>query len=277
MFYGNGNSMFIINPFAFGGVAFDADALAFITAASITDTTQKNAINQLVLDLKANNIWTKMIAVYPFVGGSASQHKFNLIDPRDLDAAYRLSFAGGWTHSYNGALPNGTTAYSNTFFIPIDQLGTTPLHMSYYSRSNTNTGTDQIDIGCSQQPTQIHLLSAWYNASGYSNVVARNSSNLTLLDGGATTDSRGFYQVNKVGTTSKLQRNANILDSETDNGTNAALYPIYIGAWNNSGATNFYSNRECAFASIGAGLSDTEASNLYTAVQTFQTTLSRQV
>jgi hypothetical protein len=265
----------IINPYIINDV--DPDALLFITAAGITDATQKSAINTLVINLKSYGIWTKMKAIYPFVGGSASSHKFNLIDPRDLDAAYRLSFAGGWTHSTTGALPNGTTAYSNTFLIPIDQLGVTPLHMSYYSRSNTNTGTDQIDIGCSQQPTQIHLVSAWYNGSGYSNVLARNSSNLTLLDGGATTDSRGFYQVNKVGTTSKLQRNANILDFETDNGTNAALYPIYIGAWNNSGATNFYSNRECAFASIGAGLSDTEASNLYTAVQAFQTSLSRNV
>jgi hypothetical protein len=37
------------------------------------------------------------------------------------------------------------------------------------------------------------------------------------------------------------------------------------------------SNRECAFSSIGDGLTDTQASNFYTAVQAFQTTLSRQV
>lgn len=34
---------------------------------------------------------------------------------------------------------------------------------------------------------------------------------------------------------------------------------------------------ECAFASIGDGLTDTEAVNFYTAVQRFQTTLGRQV
>jgi len=32
-----------------------------------------------------------------------------------------------------------------------------------------------------------------------------------------------------------------------------------------------------AWASIGLGLSDTEAANLYTVVQAYQTTLSRQV
>jgi hypothetical protein len=38
-----------------------------------------------------------------------------------------------------------------------------------------------------------------------------------------------------------------------------------------------YSGRETAFSSIGDGLTDTEAANYYTAVQTFQTTLSRNV
>ena len=34
---------------------------------------------------------------------------------------------------------------------------------------------------------------------------------------------------------------------------------------------------QCAFASIGEGLTDAEASSFYTAVQTYQTTLGRQV
>lgn len=81
------------------GRGADADALAFITAANITDTTQKSAVTQLVTDLKSANIWTKMKAIYPFVGGTASSHRFNLKDPRDLDVAFRLVFNGGWTHS----------------------------------------------------------------------------------------------------------------------------------------------------------------------------------
>jgi hypothetical protein len=47
--------------------AVDADALAFITAAGITDATQQSAINQLVITLKGLSIWTKMKAIYPFV------------------------------------------------------------------------------------------------------------------------------------------------------------------------------------------------------------------
>ena len=50
------------------GGGFDPNAEAFITAAGITDPTQQNAINDLVLDLKAASIWTKFNALYPIVG-----------------------------------------------------------------------------------------------------------------------------------------------------------------------------------------------------------------
>ena len=51
----------------------------------------------------------------------------------------------------------------------------------------------------------------------------------------------------------------------------------YIGALNHAGTFNFPSSKNFAFSSIGSGLTDTEAANLYTAVQAFQTTLNRQV
>ena len=31
-----------------------------------------------------------MKAIYPFVGGTATTHKFNLKDPADINAAFRL-------------------------------------------------------------------------------------------------------------------------------------------------------------------------------------------
>ena len=60
---------------------FDADAQAFITAASITDPTQQSAINTLVVNLKSYGIWNQMFAIYPFVGGTAASHKWNLKNP----------------------------------------------------------------------------------------------------------------------------------------------------------------------------------------------------
>ena len=111
--------------------SFDVDAQAFITAAAITDSTQQNAINTLVLALKGYSIWTKMKAIYPIVGGTASQHKYNLKDPRDLDVAFRLAFATGWTHSVNGIKGNGTTAFADSFFNLSTQTTATKNHVRF--------------------------------------------------------------------------------------------------------------------------------------------------
>jgi len=189
--------------------AVDADAQAFISAAGITDLTQAAAINTLVNDLKTYGIWTKMKAIYPFVGGSATSHKFNLKDPRDLDAAFRLVFNGGWTHASTGAKPNGTTGYAKTFYNPSSNL--TPF-LGYYSITNGNTGTDQIDMGSSDL-SKWTWLSAWYKAGIYNNILARNSDSSVLLDGGIQADSRGWYWTNKVSTNAKLGKNGNVLTS----------------------------------------------------------------
>jgi hypothetical protein len=52
---------------------------------------------------------------------------------------------------------------------------------------------------------------------------------------------------------------------------------MYLGGFNESNISTFYGNKQIAFASIGDGLTDTEAANFYTAVQAFQTALSRNV
>jgi hypothetical protein len=63
-------------------VGYDSDAQAFFdrvtTASGSLSTTEQAAVNQLVLDLKANSIWTPMKAIYPMVGASAAACAQNL-------------------------------------------------------------------------------------------------------------------------------------------------------------------------------------------------------
>jgi hypothetical protein len=78
------------------------EAKAFIQAAGLIDENQMKAVGTLVFDLKNYNLWDKMKAIYPFIGGTANTHKFNLKDPRDINAAYRLAFTGTWYHTSQG-------------------------------------------------------------------------------------------------------------------------------------------------------------------------------
>ena len=184
----------------------DSDASAFITAAGLTDPTQKSAINTLVKDMKAAGLWTKMKAVYPMVGGTATSMKFNLKDPRDLDAAFRLTWSGGWTYSATGATPNGTNAYADTKFIPNNNgLTINDNSISYYSRTSAaNGGTQFYEMGSSNTlgTTDLYSLftrrngdTAGYDVGDYT----KNRNSFTNTDGS------GFY-LGKVNSdlTSKL-------------------------------------------------------------------------
>jgi len=253
----------------------DADAQAFIAAASITDSTQQTAINTLVTQLKTYGVWSKLKAVYPFVGGTASQHRFNLKDPRALDAAFYLTFSGGITHSNTGVQFGGGNGYANTKLTPSTSLALGSAHMSFYSR--TNTTVNCIDFGAEKTS----------NSSFYG--IIKNSSNNAYIrinrsgSPEATTpmsNSNVFFIANRASAFSGETLYVNSTKPTLTNAGNAngiVTIPLFIGCLNDNGNPAYYTNRECAFSSIGDGLTDTEAANFYTAVQAYQTTLGRQV
>jgi len=250
--------------------SLDTDAQAFISATGITDAVQITAVNNLVLGLKANNIWTKMKAIYPMVGGTATTHKFNLKDPRDLDVAFRLVFNGGWTHSANGVLPNGTNGYADTKLIPNTSLSLNSTHISGYLRTNLTVNAPILSSeDVSTYNNGLYIWPKWTN--GYSVRINDNTSQVDL----AAADIRGFHIAIRTGVSAKKYRfnNTQIFNITTAS-TALNASSIYLAASRNN--ANYFNN-QIAFSSIGEGLTDTESNNFYTAVQAFQTTLSRNV
>ena len=259
----------------------DTDAQAFITAATITNSTQQSAIDTLVKALKTANIWTKMKALYPFVGGTAAQHRFNLKDPRTVNAAFYLDFLGGGTHSANGYLPNGTTAYADTFLVPSSVLNETNFaHLSYYSNTSTGFPSEYVMGSNDGGPAYKTLLMIARRDTGeqsffsdFNNATYRGARNLLQTNGS------GLFLGTQQGANVKLFRQ-NVLQASNTNiktSTGTSPFKVYIGGTNDNGTARQFTNKLCSLASIGDGLTDAEAANFYTAVQTYQTTLSRNV
>jgi hypothetical protein len=250
----------------------DTDAQAFLNAAVITDSTQANAINTLVTDLKSANLWTKMKALYPFVGGSATAHKFNLKDPRDLDAAYRLTFAGGWTHTSTGAKPNGTNANANTFFDNTKFISLGNASIGAYTRTN-RVGANSCTLGGHWDGvSSTVIIPRWTDGNAYFGL---NSTSWSILP---TTDTLGFYQASRNNSSTQMIISKNNY-SQTANSTigNSHNVTIKLGSGSNPYGAWAYDNLELAFSSIGDGLSSSEVTAFYTAVQKYQTSLGRQV
>lgn len=272
----------LINSMGSGAAAIDSDAQAFITAAAITDNTQKTAINTLVTDLKGYGIWTKMKAIYPFVGGTASSHKWNLKDPRDLDVAYRLTFNGGWTHSATGALPNGITGYADTKLNTKNVLTPNDLSIGFYTNTNRAVDTSPLKVvyGNSENTTTYIPLTQFY---------LRRNNDLLMSDlgdynygrvQGVNTSTSGFYVNTRTASNSmKVFKSGNLFGSSTQNNPTNTLpnSTLPIGAFNEAGTITNYETIGIQFFYVSDGLTDTEATNYYTAVQAFQTTLNRNV
>lgn len=243
----------------------DLDAQNLLVAASITDTAQANSIQNLVAGLKFNSLWTKMQAIYPFIGSTSTTQKFNLKSPYDTNAAFRLTFSGGWTHSAFGALPNGTNGYASTFYIPNTSGSQNDAHASLYLR--TNTAVNAKDFGASQ-PTPTRQTYIGARDAANAQAWGLNSGS---VDVGSQTDSRGLWLVTRSDASNVLgYRNAILLNTNALPSTGQNTVAYYISAFNNNGTAQQFSNRQVAFGSIGTGLSATNITNLYDVVQNYQ-------
>ena len=261
-----GNKLFAgqlpINLGTIGSVSlFDADALAFFdrvtTAGGSLSNTEKTAVNQLVLDMKSYSIWSKMKAIYPMVGASSAACSQNL-----KSSSFTGTFSSGWTFASTGVTGNGTSAYMDT---NCNANGFSSLHYSYYSRT-TNTNGREMGVETAQGwDLIISLGGTIYGRFGISSISTSNS------------DSKGFYLNTEAPTLQhKLFKNSSTLGTQSFYGN----YPnanVFVGAINSYGTANYFSSKQCAFASIGDGLTDTQAADFYTCVNTFQVSLSRNV
>jgi hypothetical protein len=238
----------------------------------------------LVLGLVATGVWDKIKAIYPVMGSTAATHKYNLKDPRDADAAYRLVFnGGGWTHSLAGMTPNGTTSWANTFFSPSVNLTLTSGHLSFYSPVELNSGNG-IDIGSATGATNNQCCFLFCRLTNLADFLWGVDANVAGVRARTTSlSSLGFFLGNQNGNTASnrtIWRNGVLRAAASVYGvTFMPNANVSIGALNNatSGIRVNFSARRCSFATIGDGLNDIEIKQFYTIVQAFQTKLGRQV
>jgi hypothetical protein len=257
----------------------NTDANNFLDIAGIA-RTQANApivigICQLTSDLKQYGIWDKMKAVYPMVGqaGVSSSFEVNLKNPNK----FRGTFTGGWTFSSTGATPDGTTGYMNTGFTPSGNLVNNSVNLTFYSRTNSAEDTYAMGFAGNSSYGLTAMNLGRTNFVGYSNM----NTYFPYLQVTTTTTSLGFFQFSRTTDTRAVafQNSSSIgtLTSTTNGDITLVSAPLFVGCRNSNGTPIGFSSYQCAFASIGDGLTDTEAANFYTAVQRFQTTLGRQV
>lgn len=250
---------------------FNPAAGAFINASGIGGI-EAVAVNNLVNQLQEAGLWGKFNAVYPFVGGTAESHKWNLINPQDTNAAYRIVWGGTVTHNENGATGNGTSGWGNTFLTPaLAGGGQNNVHISGYFRTTT-TARVAADMGA----TTVQATSALaFNVKNPSNLF-NTAGNVAAFNGTANT-LPGYFTVTRDNSANYRRAINSTISTVTATSATVSTTPIAVLAWNNNGTAGNFSDRNIALATIGFGLTDADIVNLVNINQTFQSTLGRAV
>jgi hypothetical protein len=262
---------------------FDPSSIAFfnsLAADGVTLTaTQKNAINRLVLNYKGkgnlNNsidLWAVSSCIYPYIGNSATAHKYNLKNPQNTNGAHRITFSGGWTHNSNGITGNAVNTFGNTHFKPND-LAQNSNRLFAYVRTDTG-GTSFESIGGASNAAFTNGLAFDTRKSTNSHAPYSNTAFTAVSNPNRT----GLIGVNRIVSGSfKVFRNGLSLYSVTAASATPFFQNMYVGAQNNSGSFFNPTGQNLAFEVFGDGLSDANSLLEYQIIQQFQTDLGRNI
>ena len=259
--YGQGNKFSLVENFT-------EDAQNVIAAIESTGTilnsTQKTAITNRIMNAKLDGVWSKWVAYYGFVGGTAASHAINWKNP----SLYQITWNGTITHDSNGVKGNGSTGYGDTGINASSILTFSATGYGVYY-TEAKTPATSVDVGA---------------------VSGGNSSQLYILDettdtayfeignsfiGAANNGAKQYLSGNKIGNAVALYRNGSIISTGTISGEASPNLNIFIGARNLNGSPSLYSSARFGSVCLNTSLTSSEESANYISELAFQTALGR--
>ena len=249
--------------------SIDPDAAAYladvVASGGTTNPTIESAVDTLFTDLKSNGLYSKIFAMYPYVGGTASSHAIEA----KLNKSFDITWFGGMTHDVSGSTGNGSNGYGDTGYNPYVEIGSTigiPSHSSIYVGTESNGTYAEFgyrDSGDNWIMAVDYLGGCYgwqYNSGGANEILYSN------------TDARGNYIHSRTSPTNIIAYKNGVL-KDTRGYTSTKRPPNGNLRVFNDGLN--YSNRRLQFTTIGDTLSAGEIVILDGIINTFQTSLGR--
>lgn len=256
---------------------FDTDVAAYeqriLAAGSTISATDLGYLNDCVVGLKTDGIWSSLLMVWPCLGSSFAGGmvllKNRVGEPTSMANAGGANFGSG-DYSSLGLQGNGSTKWL-TSGVDIPTLSRNDVSWGIYCNIVGNTGA----YGVSPYEATGDTDRAYFMDSfGYLGGTGAGEVALGSYFQQVLTSAAGFKAMTQRGTGSSdlvVWENAAFVASTTGNRT-----------WQQAGSILFYrasaavTNARLTFAFVGTGLSNTQLGNLRTRVQALQVALGRQ-
>lgn len=249
-------------------VSYDVDAAAYFAKESTLSQTlsagEKTAFNQFVLDLKAASLWTPLVSLNPFLGGTVTAFTVNARNP----SATLGSGTGGLTASATGLLGDGSSGSLDTG-LNTSSLSATSNAVCAYFRSVV----DSTSFAVSCFDGLNHLAISPYNAgtAEFCDCFSGPGGDVS----GSVANSQGLFTVSRTGA-NVVAGYRNTAQIGTNN-SGVALPSGTLKLLRTDLVSSFYPGEIALFAAFSSGLTSGQVSTFQGIVQTFQTTLGRQV
>ena len=244
------------------------------STSGYTDAQARTAITNLVDGLITDGLWEKLYCFFPFVGGTAAKHKWNLKNPTTFEQDI-LYFVGSPTHNELGVVMNGSSNVAYINANPRQFKTGYEFNFGCYSQGGTSTA-NTVDIGYyAAFNSGIHLSIKYSTSNHRCGIFSAQAVAYTGAD-------TSFFIVNRLGSAYKSIRNTtNLISVSTSADGQPALpntLPLTLGAAINSGLSGYTLHAARTYSGywFGQGLTDTQLGNFNTRVQDFNLALNRQ-
>ncbi len=208
---------------------------------------------------------SRMYALHPMLGSTATSHKWNYVDPRALDAAFRLVFTGSPTQNDSGVTLNGTTQYFNCFLNPSTVLTQTNVSIGVYQNGGTNTSA----FGHGAVTAFATNATELYATTGFNGFNSNGENNACTQAGVYTYPARVIGSTD--GSTVKIYNNGSQLKSIAYASGSSPNLNFYWGAVNFTGTAFNFINTRINFDFIGQSLTATQVASLDAAMLDYAT------
>jgi len=257
----------------------DVDANAYledvIASGGTTNPTINNAVNTLFEELKSAGLYSYMEAMYPFVGATAASHSINALGNKTYD----ITWYGGLTHNVSGTTGNNANGYGDTHVVPNQIFPQDDFSFGVYQ--TTNNVDNGFNLGLFETANDVPVIqmsSNWLN--GYWLRAGDTGSGVAIANSG---NIDGQYIISRTSSSlARMYRNTiGVLDYTRSYTNGTGTYSSFVWNFSTAGGSPFsggYSNQEMNFIFfMSKGLSALEVSTLDGIINTFQTSLGRNI
>jgi hypothetical protein len=221
-----------------------------------------SATNNLFYQLKADGIYNKLFALYPFIGAAASPHRINAVNL----TAFTISWSGVITHNTDGVKGNGTNGFGNTNWIQNNHTTTGNTSLGFYM---VLSGNSAYDMG-RQVAGGFLTLNNSQSSINFRAAINRGLVNFQTNMSGQT----GFYGLARNSGTQVSYISPSNAGTTVNNTETATLATGTLGLMTLSGFGTASTKTYGTFV-IAQGLSLSELQDLSSAITTFNNALGR--